>query len=202
MEGGKKRRIALLGGSFNPVHLGHTMLADYLVAYGGFDETWMSLAAMNPLKGSQIIPPGTPTDIQRLEMLEIALEGSDRVRPCDIELHLPRPSYSIVTLRYLAEKYPDCSFTQVIGADNWLNFERWRSYQSILTEFGVAVYPRPGYDVNPLTLPEQVKWIDAPSFDISSTFIRRAISENRYMKFFLPCGVYDYIIANNLYVAK
>lgn len=202
VESSVKKRVALFGGSFNPVHIGHTMLADYLVAYGGFDEVWMSLAAINPLKGRTAPPPGTPSDSQRLDMLKIALDGSAFIRPCDVELTLPRPSYSITTLRYLAEMHPDCSFVPVIGADNWLIFERWRAYQSILSEFGVAVYPRPGYEVDPNTMPEQARWIEAPTFEVSSTFIREAIGQGRYMDFFLPAGVYDYILANKLYVTE
>lgn len=199
---GNKRRVAFFGGSFNPVHIGHTMLANYLVAYGGFDEVWMSLTAINPIKGQRPMPKGSPSDSQRLKMLEIALEGCPTIRPCDVELYLPRPSYSITTLRYLADRYPGLSFTPVIGADNWLIFERWRAYQSILSDFGVAVYPRPGYEVDPRTIPEQARWIDAPVFDISSTFIRDGVAEGRYMGYFLPHGVYDYIIDNKLYVTE
>ena len=190
------KHVALLGGSFNPVHAGHTMLANYLIAYGGFDEVWMVLSPQNPLKDTAIDQPG---DFRRWEMLNIALEGATNIRPCDIELYMPRPSYSIDTLRVLSSRYPSCRFTPVIGADNWLMFERWRSYQAILSEYGVAVYPRPGFPVDVHTMPEQAVWIDAPVVDISSTWIRSALRQGRDMNYFLPHGVYKYIMENNLY---
>ena len=190
--------IGLLGGSFNPVHVGHTMLASFMQQYGGFDEVWLTLSPLNPLKAdsSELIP-----DMQRLKMLEIAIGHAKGLNICDIELAMPRPSYTINTLCYLAKRYPRHNFKLIIGSDNWKVFDRWRESDAIMSEFGVVVYPRPGYPVSTI-YDDGVDLINAPVADISSTFIRNAIFRGKDMTYFLPPGVYDFIRNNNLYGIK
>lgn len=187
--------IGILGGSFNPVHVGHMILASYLSQWGYVDEVWLTLSPRNPLKdASELIP-----DLRRLAMLNIAVKGSDNIDICDIELSMPRPSYTIRTLELLRERNPDKKFKLIIGSDNWRNFDRWREPQKILDEFGVIVYLRPGYPVAKSNV-EGLEIANAPLLDISSTFVRQAISQGRDMNYFLPAGVYKYIKDNKLYV--
>lgn len=187
--------IGILGGSFNPVHIGHMILASYLSQWGYVDEVWLTLSPRNPLKDpSELIP-----DLRRLAMLNIAVKGSDNIDICDIELSMPRPSYTVRTLELLRERNPDKKFKLIIGSDNWRNFDRWREPQKILDEFGVIVYLRPGYPVAKSNV-EGLEIANAPLLDISSTFVRQAISRGRDMNYFLPAGVYKYIKDNKLYV--
>lgn len=190
------RRIVVMGGSYNPVHIGHMLLADYMVQFLGFDETWMMLSPRNPLKQDAC---DMAPDASRLEMLKIACRDTRHVKPCDVELSLPRPSYSITSLTRLQEQHPDCSFRFLIGSDNWLSFSRWREPQQILDRFKPIVYMRPGYPVDEKTLPEGVTLVREPVFEISSTFIRRGIASGRDMRLYLPEGVWQYITEHNLY---
>lgn len=186
--------IGIFGGSFNPVHIGHMMLASYLTQWGYVDEVWLTLSPLNPLKDAAELLP----DIKRLAMLSIAAKGADAIDICDIELTMPKPSYTIDTLRVLAERYPEYRFKLIIGSDNWQIFDRWRSAQQILDDFGVLVYLRPGYPVDKRHI-DGMEVVDAPMAHVSSTFIRQAIAKGRNMNYFLPAGVYKYILDNKLY---
>lgn len=190
--------IGILGGSFNPVHVGHLMLASYMQQFGGMDEVWLMLSPLNPLKANpeELIP-----DITRLRMLELAVGETKGILVNDIELSMPRPSYTINTLRYLAKRYPRHQFKLIIGSDNWKRFNEWKDYEEIIDDFGVVIYPRPGYPLGTIYDPG-VEVVNAPTADISSTFIRRAIARGKDMKFFLPQGVNDFIKTNNLYGAE
>ncbi len=190
--------IGILGGSFNPVHVGHMMLASYMCQFGGFDEVWLMLSPLNPLKvnSSELIP-----DVTRLKMLEIAIGNTPGIQVCDIELSMPRPSYTVNTLRYLAKRYPRHTFRLIIGSDNWKIFSQWKDSEMILSEFGVVIYPRPGYPIGTV-YDDGADVVNAPTADISSTFIRNAVARGKNMEFFLPRGVYDYIKSNKLYGIK
>ena len=190
--------IGILRGSFNPVHIGHLMLASYMQQFGGLDEVWLTLSPLNPLKAdsTELIP-----DLMRLKMLEIAIGSTKGLQVCDYELSMPRPSYTINTLRYLAKRYPGRDFKLIIGGDNWKVFDQWKDSESIISDFGVLVYPRPGYPVGTI-YEDGVDVIKAPVADISSTFIRKAIARGLNMNYFLPHGVYEYIKQNKLYGFK
>ncbi len=190
--------IGILGGSFNPVHIGHMMLASYMQQYGGFDEVWLSLSPLNPLKANpeELIP-----DVQRLNMLDIALGNTKGLKVCDIELSMPRPSYTINTLRYLEKRYPRHLFKLIIGSDNWKIFDQWKGAEEIKSDFGVVIYPRPGYNVGTI-YDDGVDVVTAPTADISSTFIRKGLARGKDMNYFLPAGVYEYIKNNGLYGVK
>lgn len=191
------KTIGILGGSFNPVHIGHMMLASYLAEWGYVDEVWLTLSPRNPLKDPSDLLP----DTKRLTMLNIAVKGSTKLDICDIELSMPKPSYTINTLDLLAERYPDYRFKLIVGSDNWRLFEQWRAPRRILEEYGVMVYLRPGYPVEKRSV-DGLEVIDAPMIHISSTFIRQAIAKGRNVNYFLPAGVYKYIIDNKLYGRK
>ncbi len=186
--------IGILGGSFNPVHIGHMMLASYMAQWGYVDEVWLTLSPRNPLKDPATLLP----DTRRLAMLSLACRGAKGIDICDLELSMPKPSYTINTLRALSERYPEKSFKLIIGSDNWQNFTRWREWQSILNEFGVLVYPRPGYPIESKYV-DGMEVVKAPQVFISSTFIRTAVAAGKDMNYFLPQGVYKYIMDNKLY---
>lgn len=170
------------------------MLASYLVQYTGLDRVWLTLSPQNPLKEPDALIP----DMQRLAMLELAAKDAEGIGVCDIELSMPRPSYTINTLDLLKRRYPRRDFRLVIGSDNWRIFEQWRDSERILSDYGVIVYPRPGYPVENIYV-DGVEFVDAPVFNISSSFVRSAIRNGKDMNFFLPQGVYNYIISKKLY---
>lgn len=197
-------RVGIYSGSFNPVHEGHIALCDYLVREGIVDEVWLIRSPLNPLKvdSAHILA----SDKDREEMLQLAIEGHAGLSISTIEDDLPRPNYSINTFHALEAGYPDAEFHLIIGADNWLLFEKWRSYEEFLERYHLVVYPRPGY---PLDEAEQlrmgdvairnVRFVDAPQFDVSSTEIRDCLSR-REMPEMLNPRVYDYIISKELYL--
>ncbi len=189
------QNIGILGGSFNPVHIGHMMLASYMAQWGYVDSVWLTLSPRNPLKKNpvELLPY-----LKRLTMLKIALKGARKLDVCDIELTMPTPSYTIDTLDLLASRNPGKRFRLIIGSDNWAVFDKWREGQRILDDYGVIVYPRPGYPVDSAHV-DGMEVVDAPTINISSTFIRSAIAKGRDMEYFLPQGVYKYIIDHKLY---
>lgn len=190
--------VGILGGSFNPVHCGHMMLAQYIAEYTGLDEVWLSLSPENPLKAEG---GEARQEVHRMRMLEIACADAPRIRPVDIELSLPRPSYTAMFLKHLRESYNGATFSLIIGSDNWLIFDKWRDYSDIICNHNLLIYPRPGYDINPASLPENAIYIEnAPISNLSSTFIRESIYEGKCINQFLPAGVYQYIESNNLYI--
>lgn len=186
--------IGIMGGSFNPVHMGHIMLASHLCQNSDMDEVWLTLSPCNPLKKADTLID----DNQRLEMLNLATENIPDIKVCDVELSMPRPSYTINTLELLRNKFPEKQFKLIIGSDNWLLFDKWKNSERIINEFGVIVYPRPGYDINHI-LCNGVEYIDAPTINISSTLIREGIATGKNMCAFLPQGVNEYINKHNLY---
>ena len=190
----RRTTVGILGGSFNPVHHGHLMLASYLAQWGVVDEVWLTLSPRNPLKVAEALQP----DTVRLNMLTLALKGEKCLDLCDIELSMPKPSYTINTLDVLADRYPDIDFRLIIGSDNWAIFDRWRDYQRILDQYGVIVYPRPGYPVAPHPV-DGMTLIDAPTINISSTFVRKAVAAGRSVRYFVPDSVAQYIAAHKLY---
>lgn len=190
------KTIGILGGSFNPVHAGHMMLASYLSQWKYVDEVWLTLSPRNPLKEPGELLP----DMKRLSMLNIAVKGAVGIDICDIELTMPKPSYTINTLDLLRERYPEYRFKVIIGSDNWRIFDQWRASRRILDEFGVLVYLRPGYPVERRHV-DGLEVVDAPMMNVSSTFIREAIARGRNMNYFLPAGVYKYIVDNRLYAS-
>lgn len=192
---GPRQTIGILGGSFNPVHIGHLMLASFLVQWGYVDKVWLTLSPRSPLKidSNELIP-----DVKRLAMLNIAIKGAPDIDVSDIELTLPTPSFTINTLEALAAANPSKRFKLIIGSDNWAIFDKWRSGQRILDDFGVIVYPRPGYPVEKHA--DGMELVNAPTVNLSSTFIRKAIAKGRNVDYFLPAGVYKYIVNHKLYI--
>ncbi len=190
-----KNKIGLFFGSFNPVHNGHLMLANYIVEYTDLDYVWFVVSPHNPFKDKKSLLQ----DHHRRDMLEMAVEEDPRFEVCDIEFYMPKPSYTIDTLVRLSERYPNTDFYLICGMDNLTNFKKWKNAQVILDNYHLLVYPRKGYDGGDLTNHKSVQIIDAPEIEISSTFIRKAISENKDVRYFIPEKVYKYMIDMNFY---
>lgn len=188
--------IGIFSGSFNPIHVGHVILANYIVEFTEIDEIWFLVSPQNPLKSTEEL-----SDKQlRLEMTKLALQKYAKFKVSDFEFHMPKPSYTIDTLRALRERYQEDTFSLIIGADNWNVFESWREFDKILEEFKVKVYPRLGSRITiPNKLKHKVEALDSPIVEMSSTFIRESIVEGKNITAFLPEGVYEYIIEKGLY---
>lgn len=189
--------IGIYGGSFNPIHRGHTELAASIVRQGLVDELWLLVSPLNPLKSGEV------SDIaeygHRLRMAQLATEGIEGVRVSDFERHLPLPSYTITTLDELRKAYPEHEFTLVIGADNWEQFPRWYRADEIIEKYRVLIYRRPGCEIEETSLPASVHVVDTPLFDISSTQIRTSIADGRPLAQWVDRKVLTYIQRHHLY---
>ncbi|MFO7842374.1 MAG: nicotinate (nicotinamide) nucleotide adenylyltransferase [Bacteroidales bacterium] len=187
--------IGLFFGSFNPIHIGHLAIANYMVEFGGLDEVWLIVSPHNPLKNEETLLDET----QRLKMVQLALPENSKIKPSAVEFNLPKPSYTIDTFNYLSDNYPDKQFKIILGTDNFKSFHQWKSYRKILANYDILVYPRAGYDIGEYKKYPNISLIDAPLLEISSSFIRKSLQNGKNVQYFLPCGIYDYIKTNHLY---
>lgn len=193
-------KIGIYSGSFNPVHEGHIALCDYLVQEGVVDEVWLIRSPLNPLKvnAADTLAP----DEDRQKMLELAIAGHRGLKVCCIEDTLPKPNYTVNTLQALQKLFPGEEFHLIVGMDNWLIFDRWKAYDTILTDFHLVVYPRPGYEMAEVEALQdfvgRVRFVDAPLYDISSTEIREAIAQGKEPQL-VDEKVLTYIKAHTLY---
>jgi nicotinate-nucleotide adenylyltransferase len=190
-------RAVIFSGSFNPVHIGHLAIANYVVEFTGVDEFWFVVSPHNPFKSRN----GLADFQHRLNMVKIAFEGLGLpVTVSDIENTLPQPSYTVNTLAALSEKYPDKNWSLLIGADNLVSFHLWKDSAKIIEQYRLLVYPRVGFDnSDELCAKNNAVKLDAPIMEISSTFIRDNISKGHNLKALLPNGVYEYIHEHGLY---
>lgn len=187
-------KIGIFGGSFDPIHLGHIRLADYIVNNSDLDSIWLMVSPLNPLKADGPRPTSAE---HRLEMARLATKDFPNIQVNDIELSLPVPSYTYNTLCELSRKFPQHQFKLIVGADNILSFKKWKEPDKILTEYGVIVYPRPGYNLNQNDIPAGAEIIqNCPCTDISSTELRNNM---QVFNDFIHPDVIKYIIKHNLY---
>jgi nicotinate-nucleotide adenylyltransferase len=177
-----KLKTGIYSGSFNPIHIGHLALANWLCEFGGMDEIWFLVTPHNPLKKRDELID----DNLRYQMVKAAVGDYSKFKASDFEFNLPKPTYTITTLRLLQQTYPDRDFHLIIGADNWASIEQWKDYQALLSEFPILIYPRKGFDIR---IPEHyshIRQVDAPLIEISSTFIRQALNTGKDVRFFIP----------------
>ena len=188
-------KIGLFFGSFNPIHVGHLIIANYIAQYTDVEQVWLVVSPHNPLK--------TKSDLvnmyDRLEMAKLATDNAEKIRVSDIELNLPQPSYTIDTLIHLKEKYPEHQYTLIMGADNLKSLKKWKNYEVLLRDYKFLVYPRPGYENSELVNHPSVTITETPQLELSSTFIRKALKEGKNVQFFVPDSVLEFIDAKNLY---
>lgn len=187
----------LLFGSFNPIHIGHLAVANYMLEYVPFNELWFVVSPQNPFKEEENLAPAS----HRLKMSQIAIQKDLRFKVSDIEFNLPKPSYTIHSLRKISETFPNHRFSLIIGSDNLQTLNRWYAAEEILHAFPIFVYPRPGYPLKGVSddILSAVNLIEAPSLNISSTLIREGIKKGKKLPYLVPHGVFDYISENKLY---
>lgn len=193
----KNRKVGLFFGSFNPVHVGHLIIATYMVEHADLDEVWFVVSPHNPFKEKKNLA----NMYDRLEMVNLAIGKSDQLRASDIEFLLHQPSYTIDTLTYLREKNPQIDFSLIMGEDNLKGLHKWKNAEIILREYPIVVYPRLGYDSGDMVDHPAVTVTDTPQMEISSTFIRRQIAAKKSIRYMTPDAVIDFIDKKGLYGA-
>ncbi len=191
-------QIGLFFGSFNPIHVGHLIIANTMATTTDLDQVWFVVSPQNPFKKAR----GLLHEFDRLDMVERAIADNSHLKATDVEFSMPKPSYTIDTLDRLREKFPQHTFRLIMGEDNLAQFANWKEPDRILTEIGLYVYPRPAREPNatpsPLLTDANVRLVPAPLLDISATFIREAIRANRSIRYMVP-DVVDELIARKKY---
>lgn len=192
------KKVGLFFGSFNPIHIGHLVIAEYMAEFTPLQEIWFVVSPRNPLKKKETLL----VENQRIRMVRLAIEYDTRFKASSIEFNLPRPSYTINTLAHLNEKHPNMEFSLILGLDNLATLHKWKNYEVLLKNYKIYVYPRVSSGGEPLaalaTHPSVVV-TDAPIVELSSTFIRKAISEGKTIKHMVPPQVGDYIKEMHFY---
>jgi len=186
------QNIGLFFGSFNPIHIGHTALANYILEYSDLSEIWFIVTPQNPFKQDvELID-----EALRLEMTRLAIADEPRFKVSDVEFKLPKPSYTINTLETLKLQYPSNNFILIMGSDNYMQINEWKDAKKIIENYEFIVYPRPGYPISEHNLPPKAKIIEAPLLDISSTMIRNGLAAGKKLSYFLATGVFEFIWEN------
>lgn len=188
-------KTGLFFGSFNPIHIGHLAIANYMVEFTDLDKVWFVVSPHNPFKQKNTLL----SDQHRLQMVRLAIEYDNRFKASNIEFNLPQPSYTINTLAYLREQYPDHEFVIIMGSDGLKTFYKWKNYEELIRNYSRYIYPRPGTDPGLLQNLDNGKIVPAPVMEISSTFIRDAIAHGKDVRYFLPEKVWEYIREMNFY---
>jgi nicotinate-nucleotide adenylyltransferase len=193
----KGKKVGLFFGSFNPIHNGHLMVANYLAEFSNLDQVWFVISPLNPFKSAQTLL----ADYHRRELLNRAVGDYPKFKISAVEFSLPKPSYTINTLLYLTEHYPEHQFSLIMGSDQIVDFHRWKSSDQILERYKVLIYPRPGgqNSNNEILKNPAVMVVEAPMLDISSSFIRKAIHESKDVRFFMPVLTWQYIEEMHFY---
>ena len=190
-------KVGLYFGTFNPIHVGHLIIANHMAEHSDLDQIWMVVTPHNPLKKKSTLLD----DYHRLQMVHLATEDFPKIKPSDIEFKLSQPNYTVHTLVHLQEKYPDYEFSLIMGEDNLKSLHKWKNYETILEHHDIYVYPRISSETDNLDLKNHPKihLIDAPVVEISSTFIRDNVKKGKNVQPLLSNKVWEYIDHNNFY---
>lgn len=189
------KKIGLLFGSFNPVHTGHLIIANVMAENTDLDEVWFVVSPQNPFKPAKSLLH----EFDRYDMVKAAIADNYKLKASDVEFHLPKPSYTIDTLAVLSEKNPQKKFKVILGEDNLVNFENWKNHSELLEQYGLYVYPRPGVAHLAIANHPNVIKVDAPLLDISATYIRQCIKDNKSIRYLVPEPVEQIIRNRNFY---
>lgn len=187
-------KVGLYFGSFNPVHIGHLIIANFVADNLDLKQVWFVVSPQNPLKKSSTLL----NEYHRLFLVQIAIEDNNKLKASDIEFRLPRPSYTIDTLTYIQEKYLNYEFVTIIGSDSLKNINKWKNSEALLRNFSFCVYQRPGFEVEENTK-ANVHLLKAPLLEVSSTYIRNAIQTGKSIKYLVPDNVLEEIERNGYY---
>lgn len=182
-------KIGLFFGTYNPIHIGHLAIANYMVEYTDMNQIWFVVSPHNPHK----LKESLLEDNHRLEMVHLAIDNDYRFRICDVEFRMPKPSFTIDTMVYLGEKFPLHEFALILGSDNLESFQKWKNNELLIKKFKRYIYPRMGNEHEEILKHENIQLVNAPRMEISSSFIRNAISQGKDVRHFLPPKVYAYI---------
>lgn len=190
-------KIGLYFGTFNPIHVGHMIIANHLAEETDLEQIWMVVTPHNPHKQKNTLLD----DYQRLHLVRLATDDYPKIKPSDIEFKLPQPNYTVNTLAHLMEKFPQHEFALIMGEDNLKSFPKWKNYEYILQHHDIYIYPRISEGEADLELKShpRIHIIDAPIVEISSTFIRDSIKNKKNIRPLLPQSVWEYVDHNNFY---
>jgi len=187
-------KIGLFFGSFNPIHIGHKVIASYLVDFTDLDKVMFVVSPQNPLKQKISLLD----QYHRLQIIRAEVEDNSKLEVSDIEFDMPKPSYTIDTLIRLKEKYPENDYSIIMGSDNFQNFHKWKNYEQILEDYSVCIYPRPGYEISESH--KNIHVIEGvPQMEISSSFIRKSIKEGKDISYLMPEKAWVYTDEMNFY---
>ncbi len=187
--------IGLYFGSFNPIHIGHLIVANHIVENTEIHKVWFVVSPHNPLKDAHSLL----NEYDRLHLVELGIQDNPKFRASNVEFHLPKPSYTIDTLTYLTEKFPLEKFSVIIGSDSFQNIHRWKNFKQLVDFCPFIIYKRPGFDIGE-THGADITVMEAPLLEISSTYIRQQIKEKRSTRYLLPAPVHKYIEENRYYI--
>lgn len=191
------KKIGLFFGSFNPIHIGHLILANYIVEHTDLDELWFVVSPQNPLKSKKSLLH----DHDRYDMVEMAIKNYPKMRVSDIEFSMPKPSYTIDSLTYLRERYPEYTFGLIMGEDNLVSLPKWKNYETLIKNHQIIVYPRvlAQHTDKEVITQENICKINAPIIELSATEIRKMIREKKNVRPMLPPEVFEYIDTKGFY---
>ena len=187
--------IGLYFGSFNPIHNGHLIIANYIVQNTDLEQVWFVISPQNPLKKSSTLL----NEYHRLYLVQVSIEDEPSLKATDIEFRLPKPSYTIDTLTYLGEKFPSHHFSVIMGSDSFQNLPEWKNYRQLLSNYPIYVYERPGFKPENVYTDAKVTFLKAPLLEISSTYIRKIISSGKSIRYLVPEKVRVEIEQNGYY---
>lgn len=187
--------IGLYFGSFNPIHIGHLIIANHVLEHTDLDKIWFVVTPQNPLKESNSLL----NEYDRLHLVNIAIKDNPKFRASNVEFHLPRPSFTIDTLTYLSEKFPLEKFSLILGGDSFQNISRWKNYEQLLNNYSLLIYNRPGCIIDK-SMAKHAHILDAPLLEISSSFVRKQIKEHLSIKYLVTDEVEQYIKENSYYL--